>query len=348
MRNARYTVEHYLLNKYLDDGPPAIDQIVEACRILSAALKSDSCLTVFCPEGTQSHERNSALCIAAFSALVKELSSQDAMKPWVSNGTEINFLSHCWAPIKKAPPPRGLLFDDCLNALLFAKKNRWLDMDSFDSAAYKRTWDKYDAIWMVPGEILLMADPMSTVTDPNPVTEKLLLPDPAQKESSSFISFFKGANIQLIIRLNFGTEPGLEKGTYAVNSLEAHDIEVLDIPFEDLNGGVPPVSLIKRALAKCNEVAPCKQDGHSDGAIAFHCKSGFGRSVVMATLLLVQRFDLPGRLALAWARMCRPGAITTLDQAKFLQKIQGAADLEVLLSKTGCCTLSKTGCCTLL
>jgi len=54
---------------------------------------------------------------------------------------------------------------------------------------------------------------------------------------------------------------------------------------------------------------------------------GFGRSVVLAACLAIERVDISGAAALGLFRIMRPGAITTRRQEAFLKSFKGAADV---------------------
>lgn len=65
----------------------------------------------------------------------------------------------------------------------------------------------------------------------------------------------------------------------------------------------------------------------SAAAVAIHCKSGFGRSMLLACILIIHRYDVPGRALLGWARIVRPGAFTVPEQEEFLCSLRGREDL---------------------
>merc|ERR1719162_1221399 len=98
-----------------------------------------------------------------------------------------------------------------------------------------------------------------------------------------------------------------------------------EVGFIVKNGGVPGPDLIHELLQ-----SPIAADRDIEGprAILVHCKAGFGRSVVVACCLLIHWYDLPGRAVLGWARILRPGAITTVAQEVFLTRLRGRRDLE--------------------
>lgn len=221
-----------------------------------------------------------------------------------------------------------MLLKTCLEALEVATRLKWLDVEAFDSKAYTELCAKWDATWVIPGEILLMADPMTTVMDPDPATCSHLV----GPETPNFAAWFEVLNVAGLVRLNKDRESGLEKSYDAKKFKDAGLLHV-QAAYDDTGGGVPDKAIAKKVLDGCSEVAEGK-------AIAFHCKAGFGRSGVCAALLAIHRYDLSGQHLLAWLRFCRPGTITTLSQARFLASLQGRQKLEEWMSESeGCCTM---------
>jgi hypothetical protein len=331
VRNGRYQVPHYITDGYYhDDGPPGLDQILEVCRLIEETLKTASTMTVICPEGTEfaSHRSFSALCVAAHSVIVGGKSADAAFESWKTLG--LGFLPHCWAPIKKPAPPRSLSLLACLQSLALATSNDWLSKD-LDVVGYRDLCNQWDMTWVVPGKILLLADPMSTVLDPDPATPNHI--DRVESGSPSFVSWFVDNGVQRLVRLNLDNENGLEK-SYDPSVFTRAGMEHVNIPYDDVNGGVPPRANLRKMMEACGDA--------TEGATAFHCKAGFGRSGVCASVHAIHKYDVPGELLLAWLRIVRPGTITTPQQARFVQQFKGRSDLAKFLGgETGeCCILS--------
>ncbi|CAK9097088.1 unnamed protein product [Durusdinium trenchii] len=84
VRNAKYDVPHYVVEGYYhDDGPPALDQIVEACRLIHEKLQAKKKVLVIAPAGTEykSHRHFSGLCTAAY-PLLMQLSAALGLGRW--------------------------------------------------------------------------------------------------------------------------------------------------------------------------------------------------------------------------------------------------------------------------
>jgi len=348
VRFAKYEVFHYTIDGYHDDGPPALDQIVEACRLIEEGLQAGNKVVVFCPEGNAfvSHRSFSALCTAAHSILFREGKASEAAAPWqLPEGAygedKLGFTSHSWASKQGPVPPRSLTLRACLDALELGRDRGWLDIDKFNSQNYCDLWLQYDLTWVVPGAIQVLGDPMSTVFDPDPATVQLLeARDTGAADGQNpkdFASAFLADRVKLIVRLNKPSEPGLER-SYNPAVFQKHGIGCLDCSYHDINGGVPSKEIIKKVVRKCSEM---EEDNDESGVIAFHCKAGFGRSIAMAATWMVYKYDITGHLALAWTRIARPGSITTPQQASYLYSLSGRESVEQDMAKAvSCCAIS--------
>jgi len=347
VRQAKYQVLHYTIDGYHDDGPPALDQIVEACRLIEEGMRTGNKVVVFCPEGNSfvPHQSFSALCTAAHSILFRKGKASEAAAPWqLREGAaedKLGFMSYSWASKQGPVPPRSLSLRTCLDALELGREQGWLDTDKFDSKKYCDLWNQYDLTWVVPGAIQVLADPMSTVVDPDPATVELLEAQDTGvtdgKRPKDFASAFVADNVKLIVRLNKFPEPGL-KNSYDPAVFRKHGISCLDCSYEDINGGVPSKGIIKRVVMKCLET---EVDNGESSVIAFHCKAGFGRSVAIALTWMAYKYDIAGELALAWCRITRPGSITTPKQAAFLRAMSGRESIDQDMAKAAsCCSIS--------
>merc|ERR1719401_2218483 len=104
-------------------------------------------------------------------------------------------------------------------------------------------------------------------------------------------------------------------------SYDPHSWSELGIVHRDMvmrDGGCPSKDDVRRALRSASAAE----------AILVHCKGGFGRSVVLACCLIVDRYDVPGEALLGWVRVARPGAINSTRQERFLTGLRGRADLQ--------------------
>jgi len=139
----------------------------------------------------------------------------------------------------------------------------------------------------------------------------------------AFVTFLRKANISFIVRTNFDDEPGMPKGgSYSAKEMPSYGFGHADIKIVDMNGGLPRRQDVAKLLKVCPEL-----DLASDGGVVVHCKGGFGRSVVLACCLAIDRFDISGEALLGWCRIARPGAVNTPHQELFLMSLKGRADV---------------------
>lgn len=325
----QYNVPHYVIQGYYhDDGPPSLEQIVEGCRIIREKIEANKKVLVIAPSGKEflSHRPFSALCVAAYPLLMKKLSLEAALAPWAQ--LDLGFRQHSWANVHKPPPSGKLSLTTCLTALDLALRHKWLDVEGFDAKATSDLCAKWDAAWVIPGEVLLLADPMTTVLDPDPATASHLV-GPTEP---NFADWFKSSKVHTLVRLNKDRESGLDKSYEAARFVNC-GMEHVQAAYDDTGGGVPSQEIVKKVIQGCSTLG-------MDQAVAFHCKAGFGRSGICAAIFAIHKYDLPGESMLAWLRICRPGTITTMSQTRFLQSMQGRASVEKMMAPQECCAIS--------
>jgi hypothetical protein len=285
----------------------------------------------------------------------------------------------------------------------------WVDpqflCDDIVSSKYRNMIAIYDAAWIVPGKILVAADPVTTEADPNPETfseiwhssNELASPRPSPKLSHSsprpslpclvsgrikysqgdldepkyedqetastncsecgslgsvetvckdfattqstclqlnksvaFAEFAQECGVKLVIRTNYSNEPGMPQPSYDARKWSEFDIKHENIRYVDKHGGLPDAGSVASLL-----LADSCMNNESLGAVLVHCKGGFGRSVVLACCLAIYRYDVPGSVLLGWARIARPGAVTTVQQEQFLMSLRGRADVLSFAAKSG-------------
>lgn len=226
----------------------------------------------------------------------------------------------------------------CVEALELARSKSWIDVKTFDAGVYRTRWNKYDVSWFVPGELELIADPVTTTIDPDPAVAKQLEPIAGGdgQNDDSFVSLFKADAVKRIVRMNLNGEPGL-KESYDPAVFKKYGIEHLECSYKDVNGGVPKNFHIDKVIRTCGEAKKGE-------AIAFHCKAGFGRSAVCAAALVVYRHDVAGALVFPWLRMCRPGSVNTPEQVNFLVSLSNREAVEKFAKpmddQPPCCVLA--------
>jgi len=240
---------------------------------------------------------------------------------------------------------------DCLSGLEAAKRFGWLDHRTFDLKAWELLRRKFDATWLIPGEVLAVADPDLTAQNPKfpglLVSSRCSTPTASPVKLASKKCMFGTLSSSCVSEMTGSTaatetpsDDGYE-GEAALLTKESfqeffdrHFIssfvrlsyaneetrEINEKSFSDnlrvmhhefLDGTVPNKAVAHSFLADCQKVSP----------VAVHCKAGLGRTGVMVGLYAVTNYDIDGRAFLGWARICRPGSVQTMKQEAYLCRL---------------------------
>lgn len=97
---------------------------------------------------------------------------------------------------------------------------------------------------------------------------------------------------------------------------ERAGIKHVDLFYED--GGNPTEAILQSFLKLCE---------NEGGAIAVHCKAGLGRTGTNIVAYMVKHYGYSCREAIAWHRLCRPGAVVG-PQQQYLMSIEQKLVLE--------------------
>lgn len=188
-RSGKYSVPHYphqAMGRAF--GPLALDQTLMFCQILQERIKQQGCVAVCTPRGSLAGRANAAVLMGAFLLFrrgwtLKQLVAQ------LPQEAEASFPCS-WAgnAFVGTPQPDLMTVGDCWAGLYLARNRGWLPLDAFEDrlklllacGQYRRMVLEYDASWIWPGRVLVAADPMSTIKDPNPETCSSLQPGAAK------------------------------------------------------------------------------------------------------------------------------------------------------------------------
>lgn len=336
-----YHVMHYgpeALGKTF--GPPSLVQIIRFCQIVKELGDSGPGCVVVSTGQDEPSRMNASVFLGAYLVFIHNQPVATVQTLFRQYAT---LCFPCpWNPSLVAR--HNLKVSDCWAGLEMASKKKWLTGNMFITPSGMETacvelakiWETYDASWLVPHRVMVSADPITTINDPNPMTCHAFgktpagwvgkKKDAASRDQMDFLSWSKAQNIKLVVRSNFSNEGALKElgGSYVSNSFTSIGIAHLEVPVKDTKGGVPDENLIVKMLDSCKAHA-------KDSAVLVHCKAGFGRSVFFACCWIISSENVPGRALLGWVRMARPGSITTPEQEHFLCKLSGSSSLEELL-----------------
>lgn len=412
-----YKVHHYhadQLGKAF--GPLNLAQTLRFCITLWNALESGespSRVVLGTPPDNKPAQANSVVLIGAYLIWIMGWTAAQVASSLGDDAANLTF--PCSWMEEDVLSERVMKVFHCWGGFELALSYKWLPPECFRNPERNellcKEWEymlkTYDAAWLVPGTILLSADPTTTVVDPNPETFKRLtncdendlgisaqlsriearraqasgvvdpkspgpgpqcatLEQPIQadddeekmscrsthtnnkryggyalindegEEIAPFFDYLQALGVTKVVRANFDNEPGMTLPSYNETSLKAKlGIQHMNVRINDHDGGVPVREHIAKVLDFCDKVFD------EGGAIAVHCKGGFGRSAILACAVVIDQLNVDGAALLGWLRVVRPGAITTHEQETFLCSLKGSKDLRGAKSGGGghCCTI---------
>lgn len=197
LRGGRYQVAHYsqeALGRAV--GPLALDQTLAFCRLVDVSIAKHGLVAVTVNASNAAERANVAVLLGAYLILRKKWTVEQVAGPL---GTESRTAFPCsWAKPSKGHEqdiPPMLTVQDCWEGVALAARLGWvnrgvLDDDfsaNFISSQYRRMIQEYDAVWLAHGKVLVAADPMTVICDPNPRTCSELVPSemPARPDTPS-------------------------------------------------------------------------------------------------------------------------------------------------------------------
>jgi len=148
---------------------------------------------------------------------------------------------------------------------------------------------------------------------------------------TDFVTFMQESDIGMIVRANFDRELGMPPKGYSSSAMELWGFTHANVQIPDTrhHGGVPKPHDVERLLKVSRDFIEQKS-----GGILFHCKGGFGRSILLASCLVIDVFNVPGGALLGWFRIMRPGVINSRNQELFLKSMEGSAALRAYAGLT--------------
>jgi len=203
LRGGRYQVCHYSPSAVGHaSGPLALDQVLSFCRLLEGQLAVHGLVTVATKPGDSAGRSNAAVLVGAFLILLRGWSVQAVHSKMGEEARSFFPCSWSRTPAMRAPAgsPQGqggpssvLTVRACWEGIAMALRVGWLQSehlkDEFTTnlvcSQYRRTMQEYDAAWLAPGHMLVCADPMTVIRDPNPSTCCHLTPPASFSKSKS-------------------------------------------------------------------------------------------------------------------------------------------------------------------
>jgi cell division cycle 14 len=270
--------------QHLDFGPLDLGMIVRYCRLVQNLLQDaryERMILVHYTSCVPAKRSNSALLACAFQVLVRNLSPEHSWKPFSDLSRFLPFRDAGTDPNKFE-----LFILDCLHALSKAQSLNWLDFQTFDLDDYQKhsAASNGNLTWIVPEKAIAFPQPSAKRA------VGVLTPE-------EYAPVFQTLGVTAVVRV--------APNTYDSVRFKKKMIRHYDVAASEASG--ISESVVRQFVDICRKEA----------VVAVHCVNGLGKSVVLIGCYAIKEFRMTGREFIAWARMCRPGAIMG-DQQYFL------------------------------
>lgn len=159
-------------------GPLALDQTLRFCEALGDRIARYKSVALRTPPGDAAARANAAVLLGAYLILRRAWTTGQAAAALPCEAKTTFPCSWAGLPNSGPPQPDVMRVADCWSGVQLARDRNWLPADTLEDALktalacgqYRRMALEYDATWIWPGRVLVGADPMTTIFDPNPDT----------------------------------------------------------------------------------------------------------------------------------------------------------------------------------
>lgn len=275
---------------FADYGPLDLGFTFRFCRemetLMAEATKGKKSIVYYCIEDEGGHHRsNSAVLLCAYLIFVMKFSAEKAYEPFFGINPPFTpfrdaaFATNTWP----------LFVMDCCLGFYRAREGGHFDYGTFDlnKFLYMQALHNGDMSWVIEGKLLAFSGPLAK--------RRELASGEFTFTPEDYVPAFKKLGVTCVVRFN--------NKCYDRMIFERNGIRHCDLFYED--GGNPTEDILQAFLRLC-ETQP--------GAIAVHCKAGLGRTGTNIVAYMVKHLGFSVREAVAWHRVCRPGAIVGPQQ----------------------------------
>lgn len=160
---------HYDCSRYCNKAPPSICQVVHFVRMCRTAICQKASAVI--QLSSEAKRAEAAILAGAVMILNNGLSASQAWRRIAPSCPPTNSLQ-AWnrfpRPFRCESRclPSSVTVQDCLEALEKAKELGWLDVEAFNEDEFVLLRRKYDASWIIPGQVMALGDPLSTARNP--------------------------------------------------------------------------------------------------------------------------------------------------------------------------------------
>lgn len=163
-------------------GPLSLDQTHVFCSALDSQLAAHMSIVLTTPRYDEPARSNAAVLLGAYLALLWKWSAEGIEKV-IGTAEGKRGFPCSWARSDRPEPIRILKVSDCWAGLAHAMRLGWINPKYNSIDTIQTMVHQYDAAWIVPGRILVCADPVSTLDDPAPYTFSYLYPEEIKEQS---------------------------------------------------------------------------------------------------------------------------------------------------------------------
>lgn len=192
---SKYQVEHYTEQSHgRAFGPLGILQTLEFAKNLRQhllQLDGAHALELGSPPCDADAHSNAAVLVGSF-LIISEGWSTQRVKNAMGQSEAARKFACSWSRVNRPETPWHMQVADCWLGIELAQKRGWLPPGVLDdephsswATTYTRMLMVYDSAWLVPGRLMVSADPTTTAFDPNPETCSEVFPS---KDSSTMYS----------------------------------------------------------------------------------------------------------------------------------------------------------------
>tara|TARA_Y100000389_G_scaffold183549_1_gene201155 strand:+ start:667 stop:1629 length:963 start_codon:yes stop_codon:yes gene_type:complete len=264
---------HECINKIMYEyGPPNIGNIHNFCNILDMKfekIKKQIIAYYIYTDKNSYNLLNTVFLIGCYYILKKNYKLEDVLLKLIHI---FNYHPTYYIDTTNIYGGYTMSLIDCFKTIYFVNKNNFFNLNNFDYEYYNFSTNLENV------DFNIICDKVLLTRSPKDNNELLVLKKILLKN-----------NIKTFIRLN------LDNNYH--DDLIIDKIQIIDLIFND--GSIPSLDIIVKFM---NII-------QNNEKIAIHCRTGLGRSGLLACIWLMTQLGFSAKDAITWIRIIRPGCI---------------------------------------